>query len=177
SNHDQNASQHQAPNGVEIGSGTFQGQAAVTVSATSGVSVQLDKNGNVTSITVTTVTAYFGTGNNAGQFLGAESTSTTHVPLSGADPVSTTTPLNFGQATRVMGADRMALGPQTASGDILTHFPGAVASDVQAHPAAYLIKVGEAASLAIPVGEAYEGVKAVVDVAAAAADFVYSLAH
>jgi RHS repeat-associated protein len=164
----------QAQNGVTIGSGTFQGQAAVTVSVIVGASAQYDKNGNLVSTTLTTATSYFGTGKNAGQFLGAAETSSA---WNGHSSTDVTTSLNFGQATRIMGADRMALGPQTAAGDILTHFPGAVASDVRAHPLKYAGIAAEGVLMATPVPEAYEGAKAAVDVGLAAAHLAWDLTH
>jgi len=138
-----------------------------------GVSAPYDQN----STTLTTATAYFGTGKNAGQFLGAEETAST---WNGQSNSVVTTALNFGQITGIMGADRMALGRDTATGDILDHFPATVGNDMKAHPGKYAFYGIEAAATLTPLPEAYEGyegAKAAIDVTVGAAHLWWDLAH
>jgi RHS repeat-associated protein len=164
--------------GVEVGTGTFNGQGAVTVKVVVGASAQYNKDGNLVSTTLTTATSFFGTGKNEGQFLGATETSKTWtLDPNAKDVPAVTTPLDFGQATRIMGADRIALGPALAAGDVVSHFPGAVVSSAREHPARYLAFAAEGALIATPVPEAYEGVKAGVDVVLAAAHLAWDLIH
>ena len=181
SNHDQNTSQKQSVAPTGIGYTNYNGQAASYVSTISNMQITRDADGNIVKTSETVTTAYFSTEQgHEGQFLGAASTSTTETfqahGFSTGQSVSSVA-LSYGQARTIIGGAGVNAAIRSSMPDALTYFPGAVASDVRAHPLKYAGIAAEGVLMATPVPEAYEGVKAVVDVGLAAGHLAWDLTH
>lgn len=130
-------------------------QNIVTVSSTTTTTTE-HQDGSATIVSTTTTATFRSDKGHEGEFKNATSeTVTTQVPAFGvfADPKSTSTgqqAISFGQATKAMGADRMAEGVAAATPGALSRLPHQVAQDVSHHPLGTLGIVVRSAGL--PVG-------------------------
>jgi RHS repeat-associated protein len=169
------------------------GQTLVTAVSKSTSNNTTDKNGNILATTTTTTTAYFQAGgDNAGQYLGT-ATETSTVPTIGGvasgiyGGSSTTvsqdlrgTIATLG-ASNVMQAQRMAAAYCTGGCGTARKFPGAVARDARNHPMKYVFAAGEVGLIFTPLPAglaAIEGiheVKASIDAGVAAGDLTWEL--
>ncbi len=134
---------------------TSKAQNTVTVRSTTTTTTE-HQDGSATIVSTTTTATFRSDKGHEGEFKNATSeTVTTEAPAFGSfkDPVSTTTgpqAISFGQASKSMGADRMAEGVAAAIPGKWSRLPHQAAQDVSHHPLGTLGIVVRSAGL--PVG-------------------------